>query len=163
MPQPCTVCTNPARRAIDKELVAGHLVNRRIAARHALAESSVRRHAAAHLPAHLVKAAEAEDVAHAIDVVRQLKAINAASLAILSEARGRGDADTALKAVDRIQRQIELQAKLLGEVDERPQVNVLVMPEWLAVRSALLEALAPYPEARRAVSECLLALNRTPR
>ena len=101
------------------------------------------------------------ETAVALDVVAQLKAINEASLAILSEARGRGDADTTLKAVDRIQRQIELQAKLIGELDERPQVNVLVAPEWLTVRSALLEALGPYPEARQAVAGRLAALNGT--
>ena len=106
-----------------------------------------------------MKAAEASDVRHALDVVQQLKAINAASLAILSDARRIGDADTALKAVDRIQRQIELQAKLLGELDERPQLNVLVAPEWLQARAVLLEALGPYPEARTAVSTRLVALE----
>lgn len=56
--------------------------------------------------------------------------------------------DTALKAIDRIHKQIEL----LGELDDRPQVNVLVMPEWLQLRGAILHALAPYPEARAAVA-----------
>ena len=159
MPRTCTVCTHPERRAIDQELVAGHLVNRRIAARHRLVESSVRRHAANHLPASLAKAAAAEDVAHAIDVVRQLKAINGACLAVLDGARRTGDGELVLKAADRVQKQIELQAKLLGELDERPQINLLVAPEWLAVRSALLEALAPHPDARAAVAERLLALD----
>ena len=161
MPQACTICTHAERRAIDKELVAGHLANRRIATQRTLSEASVRRHAATHLPAHLVKAAEADDVRHALDVVQQLKAINGASLAILSDARRTGNADTALKAIDRIQRQIELQAKLLGELDERPQVNVLVAPEWLQVRATLLEALRAYPEARTTVSERLLPLEAT--
>ena len=155
----CTTCAHPERRAIDRELATGHLVNRRIAARTGLAESSVRRHAANHLPARLVAAAEAEDVAHAIDVVGQLRAINAATLAVLAVARARGDGELALKAVDRVQRQIELQAKLLGELDERPQVNVLVAPEWLLVRSELLSALGPYPEARMAVAARLVALE----
>ncbi len=160
MPRICTTCTHPDRRAIDTELATGHLVNRRIAARTGLAETSVRRHAANHLPATLVAAAEAEDVAHAIDVLGQLPAINAATLAVLADARKRGDGDLALKAVDRVQRQIELQAKLLGELDERPQVNVLVAPEWLVVRSTLLEALRAYPEARTAVAARLVALER---
>ena len=159
MARTCTTCAHPERRAIDRELATGHLVNRRIAARTGLAESSVRRHAANHLPARLVAAAEAEDVAHAIDVVGQLRAINAATLAVLAVARARGDGELALKAVDRVQRQIELQAKLLGELDERSQVNVLVAPEWLLVRSELLSALGPYPEARTAVAARLVALE----
>jgi hypothetical protein len=107
----------------------------------------------------MVKAQESEDVAHAIDVVRQFKAINGASLQILNEARQTGNGELVLKAVDRVQRQIELQAKLLGELDDRPQVNVLLAPEWLTVRTALLGALGPYPEARAAVAAQLLALE----
>ena len=159
MPRICTTCTHPDRRAIDTELATGHLVNRRIASQHRLVEASVRRHAANHLPATLVAAAEAEDVAHAIDVLGQLRAINAATLAVLADARKRGDGDLALKAVDRVQRQIELQAKLLGELDERPTVNVLVAPEWLRVRAVVLDALRPHPAARQAVAASLVALE----
>ena len=38
-------------------------------------------------------------------------------------------------------------------------VNVLVSPEWVAVRSTLLMALQPSREARQAVVERLLALE----
>jgi hypothetical protein len=155
----CTICSHPQRRAIDRALVGGHLVNRKIAAQHQLAESSVRRHSSTHLPASMVKAAEAEDVRQAIDVLGQLKAINGATLQVLSDARKVGDGDLALKAVDRVQRQIELQAKLLGELDERPTVNVLVAPEWLLVRSTLLDVLQGYPEARQAVAARLVTLE----
>jgi hypothetical protein len=98
----------------------------------------------------MVKAQESEDVAHAIDVVRQFKAINGASLQILNEARQTGNGELVLKAVDRVQRQIELQAKLLGELDDRLQVNLLVSSDWVSIRAALLAALGPYPEARAA-------------
>jgi hypothetical protein len=64
-----------------------------------------------------------------------------------------------LKTAARLQPQIELLAKLIGELDERPQVNILVSPEWIAVRAALLEALTPHPEARAAVAGCLLQLE----
>ena len=163
MPRTCTVCTHPERKAIDKALVSGEAATS-VAARYftkraKLGRMAVQRHKDEHLPATLVKAAEQEDVRHALDVVQQLKAINAASLEVLRNARDASQGGLALAAVDRIQRQIELQAKLLGELDERAQVNVLVAPEWLLVRSALLEALAPYPEARGAVAARLLALE----
>jgi hypothetical protein len=107
----------------------------------------------------MLKAKESEDVGHALDVVKQLKAINGASLQILNEARQAGNSELVLKAVDRVLRQVELQAKLLGELDDRPTVNVLLAPEWLSVRAALLAALGPYPEARAAVAAQLLALE----
>jgi hypothetical protein len=158
MPRTCTVCSHPERAAIDRALVAGASL-RDIAGQYRVSKSAAERHRADHLPAALVKGKEAQEEAHALDVVKQLKAINAATVAILSEARRAGDPDTALKAIDRIQRQIELQAKLIGELDERPQVNILVAPEWLQVRSALLVALSPYPEARAAAAGALVRLE----
>lgn len=106
------------------------------------------RHKAEHLPVALVTAAEAAEVRQALDVSQQLKAINGAALSVLRDARAAQDGDLALKAVDRIQRQIALQAKLLGDLDERPVVNVLLSPEWAQLRGQLVAALAPFPEAR---------------
>jgi hypothetical protein len=118
---------------------------------------AVQRHKDEHLPAALVQAHAEQDVRQALDVVAQLKAINQASLAVLRQARERGNGELALKAVDRVQKQIELQAKLLGELDDRPTVNLLVAPEWLEVRAALFSALEGHPEARVAVAARLMA------
>jgi len=60
-----------------------------------------------------------------------------------------------LKTVARLQPQIELLAKLIGKLDERPQVNILVNPQWIAARTAMMEVLAPYPQARVAVAQRL--------
>jgi len=154
MSRVCTVCAHPERRAIDAAIVAG-TPNRRIATQHGLSEAAVRRHAAEHLPAALVAAAGAEETRQSLDVLQQLKTINAAALTVLRDARAAGDGDLALKAIDRICRQIELQAKLLGDLDERPVVNVLVSPEWHALRSRIVVALAPHPAARLALAEVL--------
>jgi hypothetical protein len=66
--------------------------------------------------------------------------------------------DLVLKTAARLQDQLELLAKLLGELDERPQVNILMSPEWLEIRTAIVVALEPYEDARAAV---LGALERT--
>jgi hypothetical protein len=150
MPRSCTVCGHAARTAIDKAL-AGGASNRSLASLYDVSEAAVRRHRANHLPALVARAQEAEDVREALDVVKQLKAINAASLHILKEARERGKQATALAAIDRIHRQIELQAKLLGELDDRPQVNVLVSPQWLELRTTIITALERHPQARESV------------
>ncbi len=103
----------------------------------------------------MAEAQEAREEAQALDVVKQLKAINGSTLAILSDACKTRDHNVALKAIDRVQRQIELQAKLLGAIDDRPQVNILISAEWLAIRNTLLAALWPYVEARMAVAAAL--------
>jgi hypothetical protein len=138
--------------------VAGESLGK-IATEYHVIDESLRRHRDSHLPARMVKAAEVEDVRQALDVVAQLKAINSASLQVLADARRAGDGELALKAVDRVHRQIELQAKLLGELDDRPVVNVLLAPEWLQLRGALLSALTPYADARMAVAGALASLE----
>lgn len=119
-----------------------------------MSESAVYRHRE-HLPKQLVKAQEQEDVRQAIDVVTQLKAINGATLAILKEARADKNGELALKAVDRIQRQLELQAKLLGELQQEGTINVTVSAEWLTLRAVVLQAIRPYPEAAQTVRRAL--------
>ena len=150
MPRSCTICGHAGRTEIDKAL-AGGASNRSLASLYDVSEAAVRRHAGNHLPAKLVLVREAEDVREALDVVKQLKAINAASLHILKEAREQGKQGTALAAIDRIHKQIELQAKLLGELDERPVVNVLVSPQWLQLRTTIITALDAHPQARESV------------
>ncbi len=119
----------------------------------------MRRHASQHIAQHVAQAQEAREEAQALDVVKQLKAINNATVAILIEARTTHDNEMALKAIDRVLRQLELQAKLLGAIDERTQVNVFLMPDYTAARSALMTALAPYLPARIAAAKVLASLE----
>lgn len=158
MVQVCTVCTHPDKAQIDKALISGESCPK-IAARYStLGRMALQRHKDNHLPAALRVAAEQENPGHAIDVVKQLKAINQASLQVLQEARAMRDHDIQLKAIDRLHKQIELQAKLLGELDDRSQVNILVNPQWVSIRAQVLDALVPYPEARIAVADRLMAV-----
>jgi len=60
-----------------------------------------------------------------IDAVQQLIAINSETLTILEEAKAAGDLKTALKAIERIEKQLELQAKLLGDIKEGPTAVVI--------------------------------------
>jgi hypothetical protein len=156
MPRVCTVCSHAEREAIDAALVAGEPF-RRIAARFTLSDASVRRHKADHLPAALAQAKAAEDADSAIDLMGQLKRANRMAWEIAEEARAKGPngAETALKALDRVQRQLELVGKLLGQLQEAaPVVNVLVTtPEWLTLQGRLLAVLDDHPEAKRAVVE----------
>ena len=71
------------------------------------------------------------------------------------ESRHADPRELVLKTSERLQSQIELLAKLLGELDERAQVNILIAPEWLTLRTAILKALEPYPEARLALAEAV--------
>jgi len=154
MTRVCTVCRHPQLAAINKALVAGTAL-RNIAEHYALSATALHRHKEDHLPKLLTKAVEAEEVRQALDVLQQLRHINAAALTVLRDAKAAGEGELVLKAIDRVLKQVELQAKLLGDLDDRPVVNVLVTPEWQQVRAQILAALAPYPEARFAVAGAL--------
>ncbi len=151
----CTVCTHRDKGAIDKALALGEAANRRIASQYGVSEIAVRRHASRHLPASLVEAAGAEQMRKALDVLGQLRAVNAASHQVLKQAREAKDHELTLRAIDRVMKQIELQAKLLGDLDDRPVLNVVVTPEWVALRTRMVSVLAPYPEARAALVEAI--------
>lgn len=173
MGRPCVTCTHPRRYEIEKGLVEG-IPYRILTEKYGPSSASLSRHRNEHLPAHLARAHESEqakrltkleehqtarvngNTQQALDVAAQLRAINAACLEILQKSRASEKHSISLGAVDRIHRQLELQAKLLGELQEGgPTVNVLVAPEWREVRVTVLQALAPYPEARAAVAEVL--------
>src|SRR5688572_392949 len=125
MPRVCTVCAHNERAAIDAALVGGE-VFRTIAHRFALSEDALKRHKKDHLPAHLAKAQEAREVTQADNLLTEVRALRSKSYSILIAAERAGDLKTALMGVREARGCLELLAKLLGELDERPQVNVLV-------------------------------------
>ena len=156
MPRVCTVCTHTERQRIDEALVTGTSF-RKIAERFGTSTTALYRHKQDHVPGHLAKAQAAEEVAQADDLLARLLLLNQETLAILREARTGHEKDNelALKAIARAEKQLELQGKLVGKLQDHPTVNVLVLPAWQMLRTTIFVALAPYPEARVAVAEAL--------
>jgi hypothetical protein len=123
MPRTWSVCSHPSLSEIDKALVTRPSYCA-ISRSFGLGRGALRRRAKEHLPERLKKASEHEDVREALDVVAQPKSINDASLAILEEARQLGKSESALKAINRIHRQIGLQLRK----DQRCAMAVLGYP-----------------------------------
>lgn len=157
MPRPCTICTHPERDEIDTAIVRGQPL-RRIATQRGLTEQSMRRHGAAHLPASLARAHAAQEIAQAGDLLGELRELHNRVLGILERAEESGDLRAATGAIREARSVIELLAKLTGEIDDKPEVNIVISPQWLTIRGAILEALEPFPEARVAVGARLLAV-----
>lgn len=158
MPRSCTICAHPEKAAIDRAIVGG-ASNRSAASLYDVSEAAVRRHGANHLPAKLVKAQEVEDVVEADDLLAEVRGLQARALSILSKAEKAGELRTALGAIREARGNLELLAKLLGELNDSPTVNITISAEWIQVRTVLLAALAPYPDARSAVAGELLKLE----
>jgi hypothetical protein len=158
MPRTCRVCEHPNREEIDRALVAGD-ANTKLSSVFAVSEQALRRHKGSHLPAKLVMAEAAAEVAEADGLLDQVRDLQRRVLDILDKAEEAGELRTALSAIREARGNLELLAKLLGELDERPVTNVLVSAEWVTLRTAMMEALGPYPRARVAVAACLSELE----
>jgi hypothetical protein len=151
MPRSCTVCTHPDRTEIDEALVGG-VSSAEIAGRYrTIGERAIRRHRTNHVPETLAKAHEAEEVARADSLLEQVRELQERALEILDKAEEAGELRTALGAIREARGNLELLARLLGELDERPTVNLSISPEWLELRAVIVTALEPHPEALRAV------------
>jgi hypothetical protein len=153
------VCAHPKREEIDRALVEGVSAAEISGRYRTVGERAVRRHRSNHLPAKLVMAQAAEEVAAADTLLDQVKSLQGRAYAILDRAEEAGELRTALSAIREARGNLELLAKLLGDLDERPVTNVLVSAEWVTVRTAMMEALSPYPQARLAVAERLSELG----
>lgn len=168
----CRVCTHDELEAIDRALVSGAAANA-LASRYGLSEAAVRRHKANHLPAALVAAQEAADVAQADSLLAQLRALlakadeqYAIARGIVGKAVSAGDlraASSAITAGNGAIREaracLELLAELEGEISRRPEVNVTISAEWIELRSVILMALSQHPEARRDVVKALMKVD----
>ena len=159
MPRVCTICTHDQRLVIDQALVTRADSYRRIAAQFDITEQAIRRHKAEHMPVELTKAQAAEEVTQADDLLAQVTTLQARALSLLDSAERAGDLKTALMGVREARGCLELLAKLKGQLDDRPVVNVLIAPQWIELRSMIITTLAPYPEARTALAAALQQAN----
>ncbi len=154
MPRSCTICAHPERKAIDRALVES-VAFPALVAEHRVSKDALSRHKANHLPAKLVLAEKAEEVAQADNLLDQVRDLQGRALAILDKAEATGELRTALSAIREARGNLELLAKLLGELSETPQINLTVSPEWLELRTTIITALDPHPQARESVLRAL--------
>ncbi len=123
-------------------------------------KSTISRHMSQCIPkfiADVVKLEPAE--VSGLNVVNQLLDLNEITCSILEDARADGDNRTALKAIEVAIKQLEVMAKLTGQLSDAPQINFLVSPEYMALKQVLITALAPYHEAREAVADALMEIE----
>ena len=155
MPRSCSVCSHTKVEEINKALVLGESAAEIAGRYRTIGERALRRHRSNHLPATLAKAHEAEEVAQADDLLDQVRDLHARTFDVLDKAEVAGELRTALSAIREARGNLELLAKLLGELDERPVVNLNLSPQWLELRAVIVTALEPYSEARGAVLRAL--------
>jgi hypothetical protein len=123
MPQICTICRHAKRQEIDTALLAGQAY-RTIANRFAASPAAVFRHGKDHLPKALVKAKATAEVVKAETLFERLRSLNRDTADILREARESQNHVIALQAIGRAEKQLELEARLLGELDTQAKISL---------------------------------------
>lgn len=131
---------------------------RQIAMRHAVGEYAVSRHRDNHLSAALVAVVRNSEGRKARTLLSRVEGIVTEAEGILTGAKETGKVSAALAAIRELRGLYELLGRLTGELKPDSAVTVVNVqqdPEWLAIRSRLIGALAPFPEARNAVIAAL--------
>ena len=157
----CTVCAHAERKAIDEALIVG-LPLREITRRWGVSKDAASRHRKHVSPGLSRVVSRRRADAGPKSALDRLEELYGRANVVLTSAEREGQASLSLAAIRELRALIELLGKLTGELDERPQINVLnvhMTPEWLATRDAMLGALAPYPEAAHAVAARLQAIE----
>ena len=155
MPRTCTICCHEQRQEIDAALLTSESL-RNVAKRTGTSFTALHRHKKSHIPKKLAKAKEVREIAEGGSLLERLRQLNSETQDVLRAARKEGDHELRLKAINRAEKQLELEGKLLGELhDGAPtQINVQVLAP------VILDALAAFPEARRTVADRLLRLEQ---
>ena len=156
MPRRCSICHHQGLEGINRALVEG-IAFPVLVAKYRVSKDALSRHKANHLPATLVKAQEAQAVARADDLLDEVRSLQARALTILDRAERVGDLRTALGAIREARGNLELLAKLMGQIDKRPHVHLHLSQEWLELRATIVEALEGHQEAKEAVLNVLEA------
>lgn len=154
----CKCGNHPDFLEMDKAYLRGELGVQEYANRVGCTRQSVDRHIRNHLPDALLAAKNIAVVACGDTLLSQLQEARTRTLSLLDKAEDAQDTKVYGPPVGylrEIREQLKLLAELEGRIAAQPQVNIMVSAEWVEVRTQILVALDPYPEARQAVANAL--------
>src|SRR5262245_29302298 len=166
----CRVCRHRERAAMDLALARGVSLQA-LGKRYGVSSDSLYRHRRAHLSPQLRARLlagpdtnidlEALKSSESQSLLANLVAIRHRLFATLDTAEECGDGLLFTRTVSALHTNLELTGKLLGElgIGHQSVTNVLVLPAYVEMRVALVNALRGFPEAGRAVAAVLHELE----
>jgi hypothetical protein len=163
----CSVCQHRERAALDLALARGVSVGT-LSRRYRLGPDSLYRHSKAHLPPQLRASLLAGPSLEGIDLdklrdtesqslLANLVALRRRLFATLDTAEESGDGNMLARVAGQLHRNLEITGKLVGSLTMGTTINnnVLIQPQYVELRVALVGALSPFPDARQAVAAVL--------
>ena len=85
------------------------------------------------------------------NTLAEIKSLQSRTMEILGKAETAGDLKTALLGIREARGCLELIFKAEGRIQEQPQITIINNPQWVDLRTSILYALDPYPQAKEAV------------
>lgn len=170
--QGCKVCDHPDRASIELGL-ANKVPIRVLGKRYGLSSDSVWRHGQRHMTAELhsqlmtrgrMTPQDLENlrITESEGVLQHLVAVRGRLYGLMDAAEQQDDYRGAAAIGNQIGKNLETTAKLLGDIRTGAVSvtnNVLVMPEFHALRTTIMRALRAHPEARADVAAALRQLE----
>jgi hypothetical protein len=102
--------------------------------------TALHRHKKSHIPKILAKATMAREVAESDSLLERLRQLNRETQDVLRAARDKGAHELRLKAINRVEKQLELEGKLLGELNDGASAQIDVQ----VLAPVILEALVVF-------------------
>ena len=153
MGRQCTVCGHKDVEEINKLLLSGTSF-RDIAGQFDLSKTALARHKESHIPNELLKSNDIQEIAKADALLVQLGEVREKTLSLLDKAEKAADTrvyGAPVAYLREVREQIKLLAELEGRLASQPQITIVSSPQWIELRTLIITALEPYPEAREAV------------
>jgi hypothetical protein len=153
MGRQCTVCGHKDVEEINKLLLSGTSF-RDIAGQFDLSKTALARHKESHIPKELLKSNEIQEIAKADALLVQLGEVREKTLSLLDKAEKAADTrvyGAPVAYLREVREQIKLLAELEGRLASQPQITIVSSPQWIELRTLIITALEPYPDARQAV------------
>jgi len=132
------------------------LAYRDIAGQFGVSKTAVGRHVSeGHISGLIALAADAERAAQADTLLDRIEALQSRTLAILETTEKTGEHRKALAAIREARRNLELIGEVTRELDRTPTLNLHLNAEWIELRTVIVQALEPHPEARKSLLKAI--------
>jgi len=153
MGRQCTVCAHKDLEEINRLLLCSDSY-RDIARQFGLSKDALARHKESHIPKELLKSNDIQEVAKADVLLVQLGEIREKTLSLLDKAEQAADTrvyGAPVAYLREVREQFKLIAELEGRLAAQPQITIINNPEWVELRTVIIQALDPFPEAKEAL------------
>jgi len=158
MAMKCTVGAHPEGHAINEALIIEGKSLRNIEKQYRVGYSAVQRHKA-HIPQLLLKAQENMEAYDAASILAKIRDLEEETLEQLQGAKTDSDRKQVLAAIREQRANLELVSRISQLISDATTINIVRDPTFVQFNTLVVDALEPYPEARRAVLGALRSVG----